>query len=99
MCRRQEELLDAGRELGRFPSDSSAIARSQAGIDDERRTAADDNGDVWPALDRPNMFRDLDRVLPEHGLSLSGEEGDGKRPQEQSLARLRDLQFGGAPTR
>ena len=82
MCRRQEELLVAG-ELGRYPSDSSAIARSQAGIDDERRPAADDNGDVGPAHDRPNMVRDLDGVLPEDGLILGGENGDGERDQEQ----------------
>src|ERR1039457_6515493 len=81
MC--QEEFLIAGRKFGRDPSDGGAIPRSQARIDDERRSVADNDSDVGPANDRPNMVRDLDRVLPERRLILGGKDCGGERTQEQ----------------
>ena len=83
MCRCQEELLVAGRELCRHASDGGAVSRSKPGIDDERRPVSHDDRDVGPSHDRPYVVRDLDGVLAEHRLGLGAEDGGGKRCQQQ----------------
>ena len=71
----EKELPIAGRYPGRNSSCCGAIARSQTGVHDKRRTAANHYPYVRPAHNGPNVVRDLGCVVPEYWLVLRKEGG------------------------
>jgi hypothetical protein len=77
----EEQLPVARREFRRYARDGCAVPRAETGIHHQRRIAADDDRDVGPAHDRPDVVRYFHGVFAEHGLGLRGEGGGSERAE------------------
>ncbi len=75
----EEELLIVGREFCGHARGGGSILRAQAGIDDQRGAAADDDGDVGEAHDRPDVVGNLGWVLRDHRLAHLCEGAGGRQ--------------------
>jgi hypothetical protein len=82
---REEELLSVGRELLRNTRRRGPVARAKSGIDDQDCPAADNDPDVGPAHNGPDMFGNFGCLLTKDRLILPAGEKMGSQCQHKQL--------------
>ena len=93
VVRRDDVHLGVPAHLLHLADDRLAVARAHAGVDDERRLAADDDADVRDAADveignRPDVLGELDgRVLPDERRGRRSLAGRGRAQAKAARRR------------